>query len=261
MTTVPSSPADRSDGAEDSPCDCEVEAALHPSSADEGSTTSESLSALPAVAHVSVSSILLGGGPRFARDAFGPVLAFYLVWKLWAIVPGIVAATLVSVVAYHYERRRDRTGAVARLSLGFVLVQALIGVVSNSATVYLAQPVLLSGALGLAFLVSAAIGRPLAGVFAQEFYVFPEEVRTSKTFRHIFGTVSFAWGAYQLSRSIIRFVALTAGSVEAFLVVNVVTGIPFTLALMTWSVWYSVRGFRRSEEWGWAFDDEPSPTS
>lgn len=37
---------------------------------------------------------------------------------------------------------------------------------------------------------------------------------------------------------------------------SIVTGIPFTAALMSWSIWYGVRGFRRSAEWGWALGDE-----
>jgi Outer membrane lipoprotein-sorting protein len=35
-------------------------------------------------------------------------------------------------------------------------------------------------------------------------------------------------------------------------IVNIATGIPFTAALTAWSIWYGVRGFRRSDEWGWA---------
>ena len=110
------------------------------------------------VEHVTVRGILLGSGPRFARDAFGPVLAFYIGWKLFGLVAGIGCATAVSLLAWRYERRRDRAGVVARLSLGFVIVQATIGLIAQSATVYLAQPVLLSAAFGIAFLVSAAIG-------------------------------------------------------------------------------------------------------
>jgi hypothetical protein len=39
-------------------------------------------------------------------------------------------------------------------------------------------------------------------------------------------------------------------SVDAFVIVNVVTGFPITVGLMSWSVWYITRFFRRSEEWG-----------
>ena len=215
--------------------------------------------ALDAADLVSVKGLLLGGGPRFARDAFGPVLAFYVGWKLAGLVVGIIAASVVSVAAWRYERRRERPGAIARLSLGFVVIQAVIGLVSGSAAVYLAQPVLLSAALGIVFLVSAVIGRPLAGVFANELYPFPPEVRDSATFRRVFGRISVAWGSYQLLRSAIRLLALAHGSIESFLVINLVTGVPLTAGLMAWSIWYGVRGFRRSDEWGWALRGEAAP--
>jgi hypothetical protein len=39
-------------------------------------------------------------------------------------------------------------------------------------------------------------------------------------------------------------------SVDVYVLINLTTGGPFTVALMSWSIWYGVRGFRRSEEWG-----------
>ena len=97
----------------------------------------------------SARAILFGSGPRFARDAFGPVLAFYVGWKLVGLVLGIALASTVSLLAYRYERRRERPGMIARLALVFIVVQASIGLASNSAKVYLAQPVVLNGLLGL----------------------------------------------------------------------------------------------------------------
>ena len=40
---------------------------------------------------VSFGALLLGSGPRFARDALGPVLAFYVAWKLAGLLAGVVA--------------------------------------------------------------------------------------------------------------------------------------------------------------------------
>ena len=40
---------------------------------------------------VRARDILLGSGPRFARDAMGPMLAFYVGWRLVGLVAGIVA--------------------------------------------------------------------------------------------------------------------------------------------------------------------------
>jgi intracellular septation protein A len=198
----------------------------------------------------SVREMLLGGGPRFARDAFGPPLAFYIGWKAGGLVLGIAVSTVVSMLAFRAERRAGRPGFMSRLSLGIVIVQALIGLVAGSERVYLAQPVLVNAAFGLAFLGSVFIGRPLAGAFAGDLYPFPDEVRASVTFRSIFSRISLVWGAYLCVRSAVRLLTLSTSSVEAFLVVNMLTGVPLIALMMSWSIWFGVRSFRRSEEWG-----------
>ncbi len=151
---------------------------------------------------VSAWALMLGSGPRFARDAFGPVLVFYAAWKLLGFGTAILAATTLAIAAYVWERRQARSG------------------------------------------------RPLAGVFAQETYPFPAQVKASLTFRRVFSRISLAWATYLLCRTGLRFVVLLRSSVELYLLINVVTGIPFTAALMSWSIWYGVRSFRRSQEWG-----------
>ena len=204
----------------------------------------------------SFRSILFAGAPRFAREAFGPVAAFYVGWKLGNLVVGIVLASAVGIALDLYERRRGRAGALALVSVAFVLVQAVIGIVADSAVVYLAQPVLVSAIWGLANIGSAIVGRPLAGVLADAWYPFPPEVKESRTYRRIFGIESIVWGVYLLARSGIRMVVLTSASIGSFAAVQVVTGVPFTIALVAWSVWYATRGFERSTEW-----DEADPVS
>jgi intracellular septation protein A len=199
---------------------------------------------------VSVRALLLGTGPRFARDAIGPVAAFYLGWKFVNLSTGIVVATAVTVVAYIWERRQGRSGLAAAIGLSIALIQALVGLVSGSAKWYFAPPLVVNTGYGLAFLISVLIGRPLAGVFASDTYPFPPAVKSSKTFRRVFSRVSMVWAVYLLSRSALRIIALMHLGVETFIVINVVTGLPFTAAIMAWSIWYGVRGFRRSDEWG-----------
>jgi len=99
----------------------------------------------------------------------------------------------------------------------------------------------------------------LAGVFAEEVYPFPPEVKESATFLRIFSRISLVWGVYQLLRSALRLLVLLTGEIEAFLVVNLVTGVPLIAGLMSWSIWYGLRGFRRSQEWGWALRGEDPP--
>jgi hypothetical protein len=193
--------------------------------------------------------IVRAGAPRFAREAFGPVAAFYLGWKLGNLFTGIALASALGIGLELYERRRGRGGALALVSVAFVLVQAGVGLIADSAVVYLAQPVIVSAVWGLAYLASALVGRPLAGVFADAWYPFPPAVKTSRTYRRVFGVESIAWGVYLLARSGIRMLVLASGSIGGFLVVQTATGLPVTTALVLWSISYAVRGFERSTEW------------
>jgi hypothetical protein len=154
------------------------------------------------------------------------------------------------MLIYLFERRAGRDALLVRLSLAFVLVQAVVGLVSDSTTVYLAQPVLVTAAWGLAFLVSVPLRRPLAGALACAWYPFPRWFRETEPFKRVFGVESLVWGGYFLARSGIRLAALLNGSLEDFLLIVFVTGTPAMLVLTVWSIRYAVRGLA---------DTEPAP--
>src|SRR5262249_36965519 len=103
---------------------------------------------------------------------------------------GVVAATVWTLAVYAWERRRERPGIAARIGLGIALVQAMGALLTESPIGYFAPPVLINGVYGLGFLVSVAIGRPLAGVLAMESYPIPPEVRRLPAFRRAFTHIS-----------------------------------------------------------------------
>ena len=189
----------------------------------------------------SVRSVLVAGLPGFLREGFLPLGAFYTGFRLSGLVAGMAAAGAVSVLVYAIERRAGRDGLLVRLSLAFVALQTVIGLVSRSATAYLATPVLANAIWGAAFLASAALGRPLAGELARAWFPFPKEFRESAKFKRVYGIESVVWGVYLLARSAIRLAALLGGSLGDYLVIAFVTGVPMTLGLLAWSVWYAVR--------------------
>src|SRR2546425_600668 len=197
----------------------------------------------------SVVRWLLGGGPRFARDALGPVLVFYAGFKLLGLTAAIVGATTLAAAILVWERRHARAGLGAALGFTIALTQAAAGLATGSAIAYFVPGIVANSLYGIAFIVSVVIGRPLAGVFAEETYPFPPAMKASATFRRVFSRVSLAWGGYLLLRSALRLVTLSWRDVDLIVAVNILTGVPFTAALTTWSIWYGVRGFRRSDEW------------
>jgi hypothetical protein len=211
---------------------------------DEGRLTEQ---ALP---EPTFGGILRTGLPGFLREGFLPVGAFYAGLRLGGLPVGITASAAVSVFIYVLERRAGRDGLLVRLSLGFVVVQSVVGLLANSSTVYFAQPVLLTAAWGVAFLVSVPIRRPLAGALACAWYPFPRWFRETEPFKCVFGVESLVWGAYFFARSGIRLAALLYGSLEDFLLIVFLTGTPAMLALMLWSIRYAMRGLA---------DTEPAP--
>jgi hypothetical protein len=191
--------------------------------------------------------VLLTGLPGFLREGFLPLGAFYAGLRLDGLAAGIVAATVASVLIYLYERRAGRDALLVRISLGFVVVQSIVGLAANSATVYLAQPVLLAAAWGVAFLISIPLGRPLAGTLAGAWYPFPRWLKESAEFKRVYGVESVVWGAYFLARSALRLVVLLQGSLESFLLIVFLTGTPVMLLLLAWSIRYAIRGLADTE--------------
>jgi hypothetical protein len=185
--------------------------------------------------------VLLTGLPGFLREGFLPVGAFYLGLRAGGLAAGIAASTVLSVLIYLYERRAGRDGLLVRISLAFVAVQSVVGLASHSSTVYLAQPVLANAAWGVAFLVSAAIRRPLAGALACAWYPFPRWFRDTEAFKRVFGIQSLVWGTYFVARSGVRLAVLLHGSLESFLVTVLLTGTPMMLLLIVWSIRHAMQ--------------------
>jgi hypothetical protein len=185
------------------------------------------------------------GVPTFVAEGFAPVLVFYGAWRLGGLAAGIVCATAVSAAVLGWGLRRGRGATLAWVTLVFIAVQAVVGLASHSATVYLAQPVLISAAWGVAYLVSAAIGRPLIGLFACAWYPFPPVFRASAPFRREFGMQSVVWGVVMLARAALRLAALLGSGVGGFVVVSALTGTPLFLALVAWGLWHARRSFSR----------------
>ena len=194
----------------------------------------------------SFKQLLFGGGPRFLRDAFGATVIFYVAWKVHGLLLGVICATLWTIAVYVWERRHERPGLNARIGLAIALVQATAALASQSPIGYFAPPVIANFAYGSAFLVSVAMGRPLAGVLALETYPLPAEVRALPDVRRAFSHISIVWGCYLLFRAAFRLFVLLSFSIDVYVLVNVLTAGPMIAGLMMWSFWYGLRRIRRA---------------
>jgi hypothetical protein len=189
-------------------------------------------------------------GPRLVRDGFGPLAMFFVGWKLVGLGAGIGAAVLFGLAVFVHERRQGRPAAVVRLALVLVAIRATVGLTSGSATAYLATEIGIDAVLSCAVLGSLATQRPFASWFAGDIYPFPQEILESRSYRRAMRVVTTVWGLYFLTRGIVRLTALLTLGTDSYVLVVALSDAPFLIALLAWSVYYTVGVFRRSEEWG-----------
>lgn len=203
-------------------------------------------------------AIIRHAGPRLVRDAFGPLATFFIGWKLIGLGAGIAMAVLFGVSIFLHERRQERPATLVRVSLTLVMLRAIVGLSSGSASVYLAQEIGIDALLSSVVLGSLAAGRPLSSWIAADVYPFTAEMRDSQTFREVMRTVTLVWGLYFATRGLVRLSALLTLSTNSYVLVVALSEAPFLLALLAWSVHYTTRVFRGSEQWGGLFDELPA---
>jgi hypothetical protein len=131
-----------------------------------------------------------------------------------------------------------------------VCIRAVVGLLSGSGTAYLSTEIGIDALLCALVLGSLRTDRPFASWFAGDVFPFPDEIRESTTYRSTMRRVTCVWGAYFLTRGLVRLVALLTLSTDSYALVIAATDAPFLIALLAWSVYYTVGAFRRSEEWG-----------
>ena len=186
--------------------------------------------------------ILLSGLPRFVRDGFVPVGAFYLGWRLAGLGTGTAASTAVSAALWLGRpaprprqraaaalarpscscRRRSGSRRTARSSTSpSRCSRAPSGPSCSSARRrHAARSPARSRAPGIRFRTSSSAAPRSAASYGFE---------------------SVVWGAYLLARSGLRLWMLLESGVGGFVVVSFLTGTPAALALLAWSAWYATR--------------------
>jgi hypothetical protein len=188
--------------------------------------------------------------PRLVRDGFGPLATFFIGWKLLGLTAGIALAVVFGVSIFVHERRQGRPAALVRVALALVCLRAIVGLSSGSASVYLAQEIGIDLLLGFGILASLAAGRPFTAWIAADVFPFTAEMRESDTFSRVMRSVTMVWGTYFLARAAVRFTALLTLSTNRYVLVVALSDAPFLIALLAWSVYYTVNSFRRSPQWG-----------
>lgn len=185
---------------------------------------------------------LLGG---LAWDAGLPVAVYYALHLLgasdWVALLAAAGAAAVRVVAGVLRHRRLNQFAV--LMLVVYGTGLLLAFVTGDARTLLLRSSLTTATVGLAFLVTAAVGRPLTLTAMQAFDPagadrLAERYAQDPRVRRGFRLVSTVWGVGLLAESLVRVPLVYALPVEVAVAATEGLLVATMLLLAGWNAWY-----------------------
>jgi hypothetical protein len=151
--------------------------------------------------------------------------------------------------------RRHRVDAVSMLVIAGIVLSLLAFMGGGSVRFLQLREKLVTAIIGVAFLGSAAIGKPLIYQLARatmkrrssaELESF-EALRDNVHFRRTMTVMTLVWGFGLVAEAAASAVLVFILSIREYLLVSPVMGYSVTGALALWTFWYSRRQRRRGE--------------
>ena len=176
----------------------------------------------------------------------GLPLATYYALRLIGVTAwlALLAATLVAGARVVRAAVRGRTANPFALLMVVVLgVSLALSFLTGDARLMLIKSSITAAAVGITFLVMAALGHPLtldaAKVYEPEKAAWrSEQFRTNPAVRHGYRTVSVVWGAGLLIEAIVLVPLIFLLPIDVMVAVSSAVGIGFFGVLIGWTGWY-----------------------
>ena len=169
-----------------------------------------------------------------------PLAIFYL--ALWLV--GVWGA-LIGALAWSYAALAvrlilgKRVPGLLLLGTAAITVRTLISFLTGSVFVYFLQPTLGTVAIGLAFLLSVPVGRPLAERLAGDFVPLPHALASHPVARKVFLRITLLWAFVLLSNAAVTLWFLLTEPVGVFVMAKTASTAVFTVgAVALSSFWF-----------------------
>jgi hypothetical protein len=159
----------------------------------------------------------------------------------WAL--GSALGWMMLTVGLRWSRDRHLPGTLL-LCAGMLSGRAAVALATSSAFIYLVQPVLGSILMGLLFMGSAFVGRPVTIRLARDFVHVPLHVLERHSVRRMFTQVALLWGASRIADAGMNFGFLRT-SVDAGMMSRGLLSPVLTIATVTICAAWGIRALRR----------------
>ncbi len=208
-----------------------------------------------------VVEFLQGNGVRVATEILVNFALPYLVYSLaeprWGDVDGLLASSVPPILWSVAELvRHRRVDAVSMLALAGIALSLLAFVGTGSARMLQLREKLVTAIIGVVFLGSAAIGRPLIYELAragmqraddhEELARF-EGLKEDPYFKGSMQIMTVVWGAGLVADAALSMALVFVLSIKSYLIAGPVIGYATMGGLALWTFWFARRRRREGE--------------
>ncbi len=186
-------------------------------------------------------SVVQAGAPGFASTLTSllPTAAFLVADRWFGLVPAMVAASAISVVAIVVRRNRGRgVGVVLPISLLYVAVKAVAGVITGSQVVYFGAGLVLSAFIALLVGSTAFTRRPVASLLLPLVTPYRRLTPEHPVYLRVARQVTVAWALAELAATGWEAWHLTVASASDFVVARTVVAWPAMAVLIFFLIAY-----------------------
>lgn len=162
----------------------------------------------------------------------------------------------LGAMAVRVRRGRAVSGLLWLTTLGLI-ARTIAGLATGSVVIYFLQPTIATCLVGVAFLVSVPLGRPLVKRLALDLCPLDEATRTHPTLEQFFRHVSLWWGFTSMVNFTITLWLLLSQSPTTFVMVKSVLGpVTTTITLVVAFFWFRTLMSRTGTRVVFAHPDE-----
>ena len=183
--------------------------------------------------------------PHVLEATIIPALLFYGCLVFAGLGWAYLAAIVWSFGALA-RRLVTRSSIPPILVLGLIglTVKTVVAVLSGSSFLYFFQPILANVAMAIAFLISIAVGRPLIGRLAHEFWEVTPDMAARPAVRRLFRRLTVLWAVANLTIATLTLALLLWLPLAAFVPIKQVSGLALTFGAVFMTISLSLRTAR-----------------
>ena len=192
-----------------------------------------------------LSAIARRALPNLLEATLVPAVLFYVMLVHVGAGAAMVATFLWSGGALARRIvRGQRVPAILVLSLLGLTLRTVVGLASGSAALYFVQPVITATAMGVVFLASLRLGRPLVAGLASDFCPLSAEVAGRPAVTRLFRRLTVLWAGVHLATAAATLGLLVSLPLATFVAVKTAVCLAITAAGVAITVSAALRTVR-----------------